>query len=191
MVAVVPRQTLPVLPNIAGGVGFTVTVRKLVHPLGNVYVILDVPTVRAVIAPVEEPIDATDVLLLLHVPPVSLLLSVVVKPVHKVAEPVIAGAVVTVIIVETAVTQPAPDVTVYVMFVVPAARPTTIPEVIPIEATDVLLLIHAPPVVVFVSVVVNPAHMFDAPEIAGTIGRALTVNVFVAMVVQLNSFVTL
>jgi hypothetical protein len=59
--------------------------------------------------PLSEPIVATAVLLLLHVPPVVVLLNVVVLPTHTAVMPVIApGSGLTVIMVE--VKQPVPNV---------------------------------------------------------------------------------
>ena len=50
-----------------------------------------VPTVRPVTTPIVVTTVPTAVLLLLHVPPELVLASVVVRPVHTVAEPIIAG----------------------------------------------------------------------------------------------------
>lgn len=61
-----------------------------------------VPVATAVTNPVVTPIVATAVLSLVHVPPVVLLLSVVVAPVHIAVVPVIGpGAAVTVIVAVT------------------------------------------------------------------------------------------
>lgn len=49
------------------------------------------PTVRPENTPEEDPMVPTVVLPLSHVPPVEALVSAVVKPVHTVSEPPIAG----------------------------------------------------------------------------------------------------
>ena len=58
--------------------GFTVSVLNeltgLPHPLFKVYVMFVVPSLTVVSSPVDELMVATDVLLLLHVPPLSPLL---------------------------------------------------------------------------------------------------------------------
>jgi hypothetical protein len=73
-----PTQTTT-LPVIAGGSGLTLTAAIAVQPTGVVYVIVAVPvaipeTIPAVLT------DATEVLLLLHVPPAVASLNVTVLP---------------------------------------------------------------------------------------------------------------
>ena len=107
--------------------------------------------------PVVAPTFATDGFALLHVPPATALLSVVVAPTHTFALPVIAGSIGMVFTVSCAVTlvgQPKLFVTVYVIVVVPAATPVTIPLKIPIVATAGVLLVHTPPVTALARVVV-------------------------------------
>jgi len=64
----VPTHTL-VLPVIAVGVRLTVTVVVVLHPVDNAYVIVAVPAPAPFTIPVLEPTVATNVLLLLQVPP--------------------------------------------------------------------------------------------------------------------------
>lgn len=52
---------------------------------------VDVPAATPVTIPVPDPIVATDVLLLVHTPPLDALLKVVVVPGHAVSTPVIAA----------------------------------------------------------------------------------------------------
>jgi hypothetical protein len=59
--------------------------------------------------PVDEPTDATDGLLLLQAPPVVVLLSVVVAPVHTEPAPVIAPAEVAALTVTTFVAVALPQ----------------------------------------------------------------------------------
>jgi hypothetical protein len=64
----------------------------------NVHIIVEVPAPTPVTIPVEAPIVATPVLLLLQVTPPVALESVVVLPTHTVAVPVIAAGVVFTVI---------------------------------------------------------------------------------------------
>ena len=84
-----PAQTVAV-PAIADGTGLTVTTFVDLQPVRRVYVIVDVPEAAPVTTPVEEPIVATVVVLLAHVPPALTSLKPVVKPVQTVAVPDIA-----------------------------------------------------------------------------------------------------
>ncbi len=84
-VVVAPTHTVGV-PPIVGGIAFTVSVAILRQVVGSMYEIV-------------EPIVATVILLLLHVPPPVALLRVVVAPKQILIEPVInAGVAFTVII---------------------------------------------------------------------------------------------
>ena len=76
-------------PDIVPGTPFTVTtiVAALPHPV--LYDIVLVPALMPDSKPVEGLMVATDVALLLHVPPVSVLLSVADAPTHKLVVPVI------------------------------------------------------------------------------------------------------
>jgi hypothetical protein len=88
------------------------------------------------------PTVATTVVPLLQVPPVVALVSVVVAPAHTLVAPdIVAGIVLTV----TTVVARQPVINVYVILVVPAVRPVSMPDVAPIEATDGLLLVHDDP----------------------------------------------
>jgi len=76
------------VPAIAVGNGLTVTVFVTLQPAPGVYVITAVPVAIPVTIPVAGPTDAF-VLPVLHVPPVTGSLSVVVAPIQTVAVPVI------------------------------------------------------------------------------------------------------
>ena len=89
-VVVNPTHTFGV-PPIAVGVGFTVDVTVLIHPVAIVYVQTHTPFDTPVAIPVAAPIVAIPVLLLLQVPPPVALAKVVVEPVHNVGVPVIAA----------------------------------------------------------------------------------------------------
>jgi hypothetical protein len=83
-------------PEIAAGEGLTVSGVARMQPVEIVYVILMVPDEMPVMVP-SVPAVATDVLLLLHVPPDVVLLSVMLAPVHTADGPVIlAGSEFTV-----------------------------------------------------------------------------------------------
>lgn len=74
-----PSHTL-LVPVIAGAAALTATVLMLRQPLPNAYVMFVEPTVPPVTIPVPLPTDAIALLALLHVPPVTVLLSVIVVP---------------------------------------------------------------------------------------------------------------
>jgi hypothetical protein len=98
-VVVSPAQTTDV-PVMDAGAGFTVTTLVAVQPVGSAYVILAVPEVMPETTPLEEPIDAIDVLSLAQVPaPASV--KVVAAPSQTTAAPAIAegsGLTVTIIV---------------------------------------------------------------------------------------------
>ena len=121
----------------------------------------------------EEPTVATEVLLLLHVPPVTRSLNEVVPPAATVVLPDIGeGAGLTVkVIVVTAVP------TIYVMVQVPAATPATIPVDEPTVAMEVLLLLQWPPAVESVNVLLLPAQTLAIPLIPETDVLPVTVNI--------------
>ncbi len=80
-------------PTIAVGSGNTIITVVTKQPPGNVYVIVVVPAVLAIIMPVAVPMDATEVLLLLHEPPVVASVTVIELPAQTVAgPPIITGA---------------------------------------------------------------------------------------------------
>ena len=92
-VVVEPVQTF-VVPVIAVGFAFTVTVAVLMHPVAvNEYVITDVavPAPTAFTAPEAEPIVATAGEALVHVPPGVASFNVEVKPEHIASVPPIAA----------------------------------------------------------------------------------------------------
>ena len=92
---VAPWHTLSV-PVIAGGAAFTVTVWDAAHPVGNVYLISDVPPVMetpVTVPVVPEPATvADDVVTLLQVPPAVASDKVVVAPVQTVVVPLSTDA---------------------------------------------------------------------------------------------------
>jgi hypothetical protein len=113
---------------------------------------------------------AIAVLLLLHVPPEMVLLKVVDIAMHTLLAPEIADGA-GVIVTWRVVWQPVASV--YVILVLPAATPVTMP-VAPTVAIDVLWLLHVPPPVP-VNVVVVPTHVVATPPMAA--GSGLTVRI--------------
>src|SRR6185369_2100086 len=73
------------------GNGFTVTVAFTLQVFVHVYVTIDVPPDTPVTTPLDEPIVALVIVPLTHVPPASVLDSVVVVPWHNDIVPVIAA----------------------------------------------------------------------------------------------------
>jgi len=134
------------------------------------------PSVMPVTVPVEDPIVATPVLLLLHTPPLVELVNVVVKPTHTlVVPPIAAGFGLTVKLV----TAIQPVLSVYVIVTTPSVMPVTVPDVEPMVATAVLLLLHTPPLVISVNVIVKPTHTLLVPPMAA--GFGLTVKLVTAI----------
>jgi hypothetical protein len=110
-------------------------------------------------------------LLLAHVPPDTVLFSVIMLPAHTEEGPLIADGAAFTVTIAVAI-QPLPNV--YVIVAVPAAIPVTTPVVL-IVAVNALLLVHVPPVVVLARVVVLPSHTAWVPVIVA--GKAFTVIV--------------
>ncbi len=106
------------------------------------------------------PTVATDVLLLLHVPPAVVLPRVVALPAQTNKEPVIAAGKALTVKTEL-VEQPEGDV--YVIAEVPAATAPTTPEALPTVATEVFALVHVPPVVVLAKVDEPPTQANNVP----------------------------
>lgn len=151
------------------GAVFTVTVLYTEHPPELVKVMTEVPEATPVTTPVPATTVATEVVPLLHVP-VPGETSVVDRPTHTVAVPVIADGTADTLSIMVDWQPPV----VYVMVVVPADRPATRPDEEPIDATDGVPLVHTPPVAGLVRVVVWPTQIDVLPEIGA--GVALTVR---------------
>jgi len=137
-------------------------------------VIEDVPVATPLTVPVEEPIVATPVLLLLHVPPDVVELSVVLLPAQMLVVPVIEAGVLFTVNVEVAIQLPI----LYVIVAVPAPAPVAVPVDEPIVATPVLLLLQVPPLTELVSVELPPTQTDIVPPIdAGELFTVITVDV--------------
>lgn len=110
--------------------------------------------------PDDEPIVATELLLLVHEPPLAALASVDVLPMHMPKAPLMeAGAALTV--TTTELRQPPPVL--YDMVEVPAETALTMPDALPMVATVLLLLVHEPPLPEVVSVEVAPVQSAVVP----------------------------
>lgn len=122
--------------------------------------------------PDVRPIVATEVLVLVHVPPGSELYRVDVNPSHTVVLPVIAdGSGCTV----TAIVAKHPAGVVNLIVAMPAVIPVMIPVVAPAVAIVGLMLLHTPGVVASLSVIVLPTHTDGIPVIAAGNGYTVTV----------------
>lgn len=122
--------------------------------------------------PLVASIVPTAVLLLIHVPPVALLLNGVHWPSQALSvPPMLPGNAYT---VTTAVVRQVVVDDVKVMVAVPAPMPVTVPpeEMMATEVGDALQV--PPPAVLFVNVVVLPTQVVRVPPIAD--GRSLTVT---------------
>ncbi len=113
--------------------------------------------------PLEDPTVATDVLLLVHAPPVTALLNKVVDPTQTLAVPLIVpGEEIT----ETMVVARHPETT-YEIVEVPVVTPVTQP----VEITDAFAgaeELHAPPVVALVRQVTPLMQTVVSPVIGAT-----------------------
>jgi hypothetical protein len=134
---------------------------------------VEVPDDTPYTIPELVPTVATLVVLLLHMPPPVVLLSVVLLPTHTVDEPVIAAG--SGLTVTTSVAKHPVD-TVYVIVDVPKPTLVTIPDEVPTVATVRSLLLQVPPPVVLLNVIEEPRHSDDGPEITGN-GITVTTNV--------------
>jgi hypothetical protein len=134
---------------------------------------MEVPDTRPHARPVELPIVATVVLLLLHAPPAVASLRVVQVPAHIVVVPIIAAGdevtVATIVAVQ-------PPLMVYEITAVPAETPQSVP-VLPMVATDTLLLLQVPPDMASLSVVQRPAQTDGTPLMAAGAGKTISVVV--------------
>jgi hypothetical protein len=161
-VEVSPSHAVSV-PAITAGFALTVIGKVALHVVGSMYHIFTVPAAAPVIVP-SVPAVAMALLLLLHVPPVVLSLSIVVADGQVVPEPVIAAGAGFTVSALLAV-QPFGDK--YIIFAVPAPVAVTKP-VTPTVATPVLSLIHVPPLVASVNVKVALWHIGVTPLTAAT-----------------------
>jgi len=89
-VVVAPIQTV-VVPVIADGIVFTVTCIVLLQPPVSLYVMVAVPALMPNSTPVMGYTYAIEVLLLLHVPPLTVLLSGLFCPPQIIGSPVIVA----------------------------------------------------------------------------------------------------
>lgn len=136
------------------------------------------------------PIVAMPVATLLHTPPGAASESVVARPRHTLAVPVMKPALGNGLTVTTWVETAVPQafVTVYEMVVVPADTPVTIPAAFIVALAGVEEL-HTPPPTLLLKVVVVAAQTVAVPVIVPALGSRLTVKITdVAAVPQL--FVT-
>lgn len=174
-VVVCPEHTSSV-PVMADGNALTVTTRMAKHPAPVVYVIVAVPGAMPLTIPVDKPTEATEGVVLVQVPPETVLVSVVVVATHSEAVPPIADGVALTV---TIAVREQPE-TVYDIVAVPAVMPETTPVPDITDATPGLPDDHAPEGVASARVVVLPMQTERIPVIAA--GTALTVTV--AVVVQ-------
>lgn len=167
-IVVKPEQTL-VMPVIARGSGFTVMFFIEMQPVGKVYVMVTGPAATPVSTPVLL-IVASEVLLLLQVPPAVASVNCVVAATHTPAAPEIAAGKGFTI---TDVVAMQPKLREYVMVVVPRLSPSTVPVLTLTAAIAELLLLHVPPPALL-SVVVPLKHTLVFPEIGPGTGLTTT-----------------
>jgi hypothetical protein len=181
-VVAAPVQIL-IVPTGTDGSGLTLTVNvatAVPQVLVTEYDIVVTPAAIPVTMPVDAPTVPAAVALLDHAPPDTLLLSVTVDAAQTAEVPVIVPATGDALTVITAFALQ-PEAVVYVIVVVPVARPLTIPEDVPMVATVGVLLVHVPPEGVLLRVVAVPVQILIVP--VGTDGSGLTLTVNVATAV--------
>ena|ERR1043165_2853550 len=133
---------------------------------------LAVPEATPVTMPEPEPTIAIVPLLLIHVPPEVLPVSVVVRPAQTVLVPDMEDGVT---FTEKATVREQPPDIVYIMVVVPRATPDTRP-LADTGAMELLPLLHVPPVLAQLSADVPPRQALEVPFI-GSIGFIVIVFV--------------
>jgi hypothetical protein len=148
-VVVLPWHTV-VFPVIADGSVLTVTVVEALHPARVVYFTIVLPVDMPYTTPAVTSTVATELLLLLHVPPVGESLSVVVLPAQIIVLPVTGTIAFTVTVVVA--TQPA--AVVKVIGAIPADTPDTTPDPATTVAIPVAPEFHVPLPAASLSVVV-------------------------------------
>jgi hypothetical protein len=128
-----------------------------------------------VIIPVDEPTVAIVPSILLHVPPARVLFHKVVRPVHTVADPVIAGGKGLTV---TVVVEKQPEGMVKLIIALPPEIPVTTPVAGFTVATEVVLLLQVPGSGggIVDKAVVSPGHILNVPVMAGATGSGLTVT---------------
>ena len=187
-----PEQTLKD-PVIVAGLAFTVTGVLVRQPVGNTYVIVDVPGLAPVTTPVVPFIVALP-LLLLQVPPAGPELNAVVNPTHTLVVPVIVvGLALTVTVIVVKADPHDVLVSVKVIIVVPPLTPYTLPVVLPTVPIVVLLLLHVPvppAAVTSLKVMVRPTQTLVVPVIVPAAGDTLTTTLAVVVAVPQNKLVT-
>jgi hypothetical protein len=172
---VLPVQILMIPPEITEGTGKTVATAVLEQPVANVLVtiVVDIPelnTITPVSSPVVALMVATDGLLMDHVPPDGVAVSVAVCAGHTDADTITGNG----FIVTSRVTgQPVPEAR-KVILALPAFTPVTTPVLLTV-AIPVLLLVHVP--LAFVRAVVAAWHKSAVPVMAD--GNAVTVTTVV------------
>jgi hypothetical protein len=144
------------------------------------YVITADPVVIPLTTPVDASTVATDVLLLLHVPPDSDALTEVVAPTQTLAEPATDAGEGLTVTDAVAYTVPQPLVTVYVIVATPEAIPVTTPEPLTV-AIAIFDVAHVPPGTLLERIMVEPAHTPVKPAIVPALAVAVTVTTLVVL----------
>jgi hypothetical protein len=145
---------------MAAGEAFTEIIAAAKQPTPDTYDMFTEPAETPATIPAPSTV-ATATLLLTHVPPEDVLVSVIVLPTHTEEGPAITAG--DSLIVTTTV-RPQPVAKAYVITDVPAVIPETV-QVVPADnsETDVLLADHEPPPEAEESNVLLPVHTDKEP----------------------------
>ena len=181
MPPVVPSDNEIVEPTHTGALlyigvtGFTVTTTVFIHPVGIMYVIVEVPPDTPVTIPVTGSTSATVGVLVLQLPPLVPSVKLVVKPTQTVALPLMPAGIGSTV-TKAVATQP--NGSVYITVSTPSTSPVTTPDDEPILALA-LLTLHVPPVAASLKVDVKPRHTSRVPVIGAkefTVTTAVTIQ---------------
>jgi len=155
-------------PLMIPAVALTVMIVTATQPDPVLKVIVDVPGNSPETMP-SVPTAATVVLLLAHVPPVIEADSDKLPPAHTDVEPVMAGAALTVIVLN-ALHPPA----LYVMTATPTPAAVTTPVDAPMLTTEGSPDVHVPPDVALDNAEISPGHKTEGPETAPGTARTFS-----------------
>jgi hypothetical protein len=168
-------------PSIVPTAAFTLIAAVRAQPALFVYVIVDVPSLMPVAKPVAAVTEAAPGLLLLHVHPPMPPERFRVEPTQTMLLPVYTAGKAFTVIIPVTVSGVTPLVVVYVITLVPAAKPVATPVTGFTVATVVLLLVQVPPATGCSRLVLLPTHIFRVPDT--TVGDGVTLTTVLAVAV--------
>lgn len=167
-----------IVPAVTPGLTVT-TIVAVAVPQAPLTVYDIVATPLAIPNTTPDPSTETLLAAVLHTPPATASVSVVVPPGHNCVIPEIAPAETEPeLTVTTMVALPEPQlpVVVYDIIDVPAATPVTVPDELTV-ATPGELELHIPPLTTSLKIVVPPIHVAAVPVIVPAVAPTVTASV--------------